>query len=74
MIVLLDVIDNCVNSDRLHIEVVVDKKNGLVKVFNRLPQHFVDSKTTQEFQRRLQNCAKDAASENAIDWQLMYSK
>ena len=45
---------------------------GLVKVFNRLPQHFVDSKTTQEFQRRLQNCAKDAASENAIDWQLMF--
>ena len=32
MNVLLDVIDNFVNSDRLRIEVVVDKKNGLLNM------------------------------------------
>jgi len=43
------------------------------KVSNRLEQSVVDSKTTQEFQRRLQCCAKIAAKGHALGWQLMYS-
>jgi len=46
---------------------------GLIRIFNRLPQDYVDSRTVQQFQRRLQRSAKDAAREEATRWQLMFS-
>ena len=46
---------------------------GLIRVFNRLPQAAVDAKSTKLFQRYLQDCAKNAAKNDASGWPLMFS-
>ena len=46
---------------------------GMVRVYNRLPQALVQLKTTQAFQRGLQQRAKRAATDLLDDWHLMFS-
>jgi hypothetical protein len=45
---------------------------GLIRVYNALPGHVLSAKTAKSFQRKLQKLAKEAASANAADWQLMF--
>ena len=45
---------------------------GLIRIYNELPNHIVSARSAKVFQRRLQNCAKEAAKNNASNWQLMF--
>ena len=45
---------------------------GIIRVFNTLPQKFVDAKNVRIFQRLLQAQAKGAARAGKENWQLMF--
>ena len=46
---------------------------GLVKVWNALPQEFVECKTVKCFQSKLTKAVKRACVDNCDEWQRMYS-
>ena len=46
---------------------------GLVRLYNKLPQRVVDSKTPKVFQGKLQAALKKHAASGAADWQRLFS-
>ena len=46
---------------------------GLVHLYNRLPQHMVDTNSVKLFQRKLQWGLRKWAEGGASDWQHLYS-
>ena len=45
---------------------------GLIHMFNVLPHSMVNASSVRQFQHRLQTAAKEAASDDAQNWQLIY--
>ena len=46
---------------------------GLVHVYNRLPEHVVESRSVKVFQRQLQQALLKWADWGQTDWQFLYS-
>ena len=46
---------------------------GLTGVYNKLPQHIVDSESCNEFQHHLNVYAKDRCRAGALEWRMIYS-
>ena len=59
--------------DGSHTELLRNSALGLVRVYNRLPQHVVDATTVASFQRLLQKNLTDLAQRQAEGWETHYS-
>ena len=56
-----------------HLNVLRRSALGLVTVYNLLPRDVVNTATTRDFQKKLQQVLKDRAEQGCDDWALTFS-
>ena len=56
-----------------HSEILARSMFGVVRSYNRLPQHIVDNKDVSKFQSALTEAARKQCRDNSRNWSTMYS-